>query len=258
MHVRMPGGENCGGIELLPKPYPPHTATTLFQRGLGFGPNFVGRGEPGEQYKIWDKFVLPQIQRILATVVLLAREEPLRLHKELLNQGAFYRRVLLLSPDFIVDEAGKVFLEEVNTNGFLVGDDELFKGQQDTVDLMRLLGADGWPMKNLYMQQLSALVDRFCEEQGYDEHDMRLVRPALLDGLHEEVAAYPTSWLRIFPSQLNFDHEELMDQDESFSTDLDAVVFDFLRWRVTRLRDLSLASVESAEKTWIQKNAKLQ
>eukprot|EP00965_Chrysotila_dentata_P198529 6178848-Pleurochrysis_carterae.AAC.1 len=29
----MPGGENCGGIELLPKPYPPHTATTLFQRG---------------------------------------------------------------------------------------------------------------------------------------------------------------------------------------------------------------------------------
>eukprot|EP00965_Chrysotila_dentata_P160895 5312848-Pleurochrysis_carterae.AAC.1 len=39
------------------------------------------------------------------------------------------------------------------------------RAAQDTVDLMRLLGADGWPMKNLYMQQLSALVDRFCEEQ---------------------------------------------------------------------------------------------
>ena len=30
-----------------------------------------------------------------------------------------YRRVLLLSPDFIVDERGRPWLEEVNTNGFM-------------------------------------------------------------------------------------------------------------------------------------------
>ena len=61
-----------------------------------------------------------------------------------------YKRVLLLSPDFIVDDSGRAFLEEVNTNGFLVGDDELFRAQADTVDLMRLVGADGWPARKLY------------------------------------------------------------------------------------------------------------
>ena len=32
---------------------------------------------------------------------------------------------------------------QVNTNGFLVGDDELYAAQADTKDLMRLVGADG-------------------------------------------------------------------------------------------------------------------
>ena len=44
MHVRMPMGEGCD-INQLVRPYPPHTDTGLFKRGLRFGPSFAGRGE---------------------------------------------------------------------------------------------------------------------------------------------------------------------------------------------------------------------
>ena len=33
----------------------------------------------------------------------------------------------------------------------------------------------------------------------YDEHDSKWVKPALLELLHEEIAAHPTYWYRIFP-----------------------------------------------------------
>ena len=56
---------------------------------------------------------MPQIERITAWVVLLARREPLRLHREQQRLGATYRRFLLLSPDFIVDERGQAFIEEM-------------------------------------------------------------------------------------------------------------------------------------------------
>ena len=66
---------------------------------------------------------------------------------------------------------GKAYLEEVNTNGFMVGDDELYQAQDDTVDLLRLIGADGWPKKALYLEQAKALVGAFIEALGLDEHD---------------------------------------------------------------------------------------
>lgn len=40
-------------------------------------------------------------------VVLLAREEPLQLHREMLAGGANFRRFLFLSPDLIVDQWGR-------------------------------------------------------------------------------------------------------------------------------------------------------
>lgn len=109
MHVRMPMGEGCVKDDLV-HPYPPHTATGIFKRGLHFGPLFVGRGSSAaDEWDVWERVILPQMAKILITTVLLAREgEPLTLHK-ILQQAdpqVHYRRVLLLSPDFIVDEAG--------------------------------------------------------------------------------------------------------------------------------------------------------
>ena len=78
---------------------------------------------------------------------------------------------MLLSPDFIVDANGQAFIEEMNVNGFMVGDDHFYHGQQDTVDALRVLGADGWPKRPLYEPRASRLVDGFVREQGYDAHD---------------------------------------------------------------------------------------
>jgi|LauGreStaDraftv2_3_1035109.scaffolds.fasta_scaffold767257_1 hypothetical protein len=58
--------------------------------------------------------VMPQVAKALVAAVLLARNvEPLALHRRLQASGASYRRVLMLSPDFIVDDSGAAFLEEV-------------------------------------------------------------------------------------------------------------------------------------------------
>ena len=91
---------------------------------------------------------------------------------------------------------------QVNTNGFMVGDDELFTAQADTVDLMRLVGADGWPKRPLYTSRARALVHAFTQGRGYDEHDVEMVSPMLMALLHEEAAAHPTSWRRVFPPPL--------------------------------------------------------
>ena len=50
-----------------------------------------------------------QIERIIALVCLLSREEPLANHRLLLEQGADFRRFLFLSPDFIVDHKGRAY-----------------------------------------------------------------------------------------------------------------------------------------------------
>ena len=137
MHVRMPLGEGCDKEQLV-APYPPHPASPLFQRGLRFGPAFRGRGDVAHDSSLWERQVMhvdviasliscmhssdglpmaqvmPQVAKALVAAVLLARNvEPLALHRRLQASGASYRRVLMLSPDFIVDDSGAAFLEEV-------------------------------------------------------------------------------------------------------------------------------------------------
>jgi hypothetical protein len=51
--------------------------------------------------------------------------------------------------------------------GFLVGDDELYAAQVDTLELMRLVGADGWPARPLYTEGVSELVAAFGRARSY-------------------------------------------------------------------------------------------
>ena len=254
MHVRMPGGDGCVPSH-LPTPYPSSTAARVFNLGLDYGPQFRGRGDPAQDATLWAREVVPQIERITAWAILLARREPLRLHREQAGQlaqlsglglggsssrqGQGLRRFLLLSPDFIVDAWGRAWLEEMNTNGFMVGDDTLYKSQQDTVDAMRVLGADGWPKRQLYEGRAAKLVGGFVAAQGFDGHDEAIVRPPLMQLIHEEAAAYPTSWYRVFPPKLAGtpaarQMEALVATlpDADRLTDLDETTADFLRWRL--------------------------
>ena len=114
MHVRMPLGEGCDKDALI-SPYPKSTATPLFKTGLRFGPTFTGRGALRDEGSVWERVVRPQMAKILITAVLLAREAGALAHHRLVQAKSVhaYRRVLLLSPDFIVDESGTAFCEEV-------------------------------------------------------------------------------------------------------------------------------------------------
>jgi len=176
-----------------------------------------------------------QVERIVSLVVLLAREEPLALHNKMLEGGATYRRFLFLSPDLIVDQWGRVFLEEMNTNGFMPGDDVLYHMQADTASVVHLLGADGFPSRPMYENKVLELWKGFCErrtpncaEDPVDEPSLR----SIFEAVDEEVHAFSTSWYRIFPSLLTSAHEVLQDLAPKFVTPRDAFLRDWLRYRV--------------------------
>lgn len=127
-----------------------------------------------------------------------------------------------------------VIVEEINTNGFLVGDDELYSAQKDTIDLMRVVGADGWPRRPLYAEQAAKLVDAYIASREYDEHDIQVLKPMLKELIHEEVAAHPTAWKRIYPPPLSPDGHAQPDpaqQGKGYATDLDDATSDFLAFR---------------------------
>lgn len=81
MHIRMPGGDGCDP-NALPQPYPGSTTSRLWSSGLNYGPHFRGRADQAQDGTLWEREVLPQIERIVAWVVLLSRREPLRLLRE--------------------------------------------------------------------------------------------------------------------------------------------------------------------------------
>lgn len=81
MHIRMPGGDGCDP-NALPQPYPGSTTSRLWSGGLNYGPHFRGRADQAQDGTLWEREVLPQIERIVAWVVLLSRREPLRLLRE--------------------------------------------------------------------------------------------------------------------------------------------------------------------------------
>ena len=78
-------------------------------------------------------------------------------------------------------------------------------------------------------------MNAFIAAQHFDEHDASLIKPALKELLHEEVAASPTAWKRIFPSAHGDSHDALLQQggEPGFGTDLDEAQSDFLRFRET-------------------------
>lgn len=118
---------------------------------------------------------------------------------------------------------------------------KLFTAQADTVDLLRVVGADGWPKRRLYTERAKRLVHAFADAQAYDAHDLAIVQPALLELLHEEVAAHPTSWRRVFPPSPATHTPSGARAPTSasgsdvglggFVTDLDEATREFLAWR---------------------------
>ena len=75
---------------------------------------------------------------------------------------------------------------------------------------MRLVGADGWPMRPLYSEGAAELVRDFLSSGGYDTHDAGLIKPALKELIHEEVAASIPLLLPLYPSSQPRAHAPLL------------------------------------------------
>ena len=85
-------------------------------------------------------------------------------------------------------------MEEVNTNGFMVGDNNvLYKAQQDTVDLLRVLGADGWPKRPLYAEHAASMVNDFLKD-----HNVSSTRRGGLESHTKLLAAHRMLLPRVF------------------------------------------------------------
>mmetsp|Transcript_17078 Transcript_17078/g.34208 ORF Transcript_17078/g.34208 Transcript_17078/m.34208 type:complete len:246 (+) Transcript_17078:426-1163(+) len=122
-----------------------------------------------------------------------------------------YRRFAFLSPDFAVDDKGKVYMEEMNTNGFMIGDtySHFFPAQSETILIMRVLGADGFPDSWKYQEDAEKVVDKYCAGAGFDDCEKQGVKKEILRMIHEDMSGGEVGgkigsiWKRSFPPREN-------------------------------------------------------
>ena len=237
MHLHIPTGPECI-VKRHPKPYPTTTTYSTFYRHLRFG-----RSVP--QLEAWENMIVPQIERILSLVVLLARPMALKKDEALVAAGASYRRFLVLSPDFIVDAEGRVSMIELNTNGNLLAGvgSRLFKTADNVASMVRVLGAAGYPQASTSANNMTRIWEAFC---GAKHPDLaapctQALAHAVTQLHNEEVAALHTEWYRIFPALFSDSHEPLVRaMPDSLLTPLDRALHAFLRFRASYLRDLQV------------------
>lgn len=156
----------------------------------------------------WSSQVWPAVELAFSQILMLVRPTLLRLEtiaatkeKEIFKQ---HRRYGLLSPDILVDSNGRVYIEEINTNGAIVGTHlrngglkDLFHDDGYLRELFALLGANGYPDKSKYGQKLEQAIDQVCrgEPGGACSAEQREM---LGVAVHEEAHA-GAHWYRLYP-----------------------------------------------------------
>ena len=173
MHIKMPLGPDCVASELV-RPYPKSTRDRTWDGGLAYGSLGDGKdggrgGGEGEGAR-WREDVWPQIEDQINLVVIGGVEKIKHRIAEVFNNSPAnkdrYNRFVLLSPDFAFDASGHVYMEEMNTNGFMIGDtySSFFPAQASTVQLLKLLGAGGQGERGEYGESAERAVEGFFEE----------------------------------------------------------------------------------------------
>lgn len=212
-HIRTLMDPNCDTIPdeffaYFPHGYPKATASPVFFEALDGDESWV------DKETWWNAKVWPAIELQFAKVLMLVRPSLLKLAKEaeaaeLAAQPdephKRHRRWTLLSPDIALDQAGHVFIEEINTNGAIVGTHlrdggfaDLFHDDGYLRDMFRLLGADGHPRQARYNASLDDALDRFCRDRPEPCTAAQIAHLRLT--VHEEAHA-GNHWYRVFPPQ---------------------------------------------------------
>mmetsp|Transcript_7971 Transcript_7971/g.16041 ORF Transcript_7971/g.16041 Transcript_7971/m.16041 type:complete len:668 (+) Transcript_7971:2-2005(+) len=161
MHVKMPLGPGCLASNLV-RPYPKATSGSVWEDKLEFKGTDKDVGwKDGIWQQVEDQV---SINIISGLASVKAREwEMFGGDRDAIKR---YKRFVFLSPDFAFDNQGKVWMEEMNTNGFMIGDTykDFFPAQDSTIQMMQLLGADRFKDKWKYEGAMKEVLDIFCRE----------------------------------------------------------------------------------------------
>ena len=178
-HVRLMLDPACvrGAGEFLanfPEGYPKSTASPVFHDGFELvrghaPPPLPGNATataPGARARwvdaehFWQATVWPNVERALTAALLLARRDLLRAkaaHERADPAAAGLRRFALLAPDLAVDRRGRVYVEEINANGKIMGTHGRAGGYRDLFHddgyvraFLRIVGVDAHPEKERY------------------------------------------------------------------------------------------------------------
>lgn len=109
---------------------------------------------------------------------------------------ANYRRVALLSLDWVIDEGGQPILTDADVNG-AVASDELPLSSRYALDALQLLGVDGYD-RSLYGERAHTKIEAFCSRQAAAGSPCGADGMAALHDLIDE-AHHAGAFARIFP-----------------------------------------------------------
>jgi len=265
MHIKMPLGPGCLADNLV-DPYPRETGGSQWTKDLNWGEEY----EEGEL--TWEQDVWPQIEdqtniAVIAGLPMCKEREADIFPTD--EQKHRYNRFVFLSPDYGVDKSGKVFMEEMNTNGFMIGDtyDEFYREQESTISALRMLGADAYPDSWKYNTRADTVIDAFCSQSKAD-CEMSRGRKELRALIDEEL--HSTRWERIFPPKENHfkNQDELQRFWDKYSgvlykdpkegsrrkqelmqpTELDLLTWEFIFWRQKNIADVKNMSNDEKAK----------
>ena len=125
------------------------------------------RGEPAQKL-FWRRRVWPWLEDAAVRVVASVWKD-LSMYERLLRASAEagtlapYRRVALLSLDWVIDEGGRPVLVDVDVDGG-VASEELPLSRRYALDALQLLGVDGYEREE-YADKADSAIDGFCGKQ---------------------------------------------------------------------------------------------
>jgi len=121
------------------------------------------RGDGADANTHFETALWPSIRRAVVKSVLMVWPLLAGYEQSLHAQGLSYARFAFLSYDVILTRAGYAYIEEVNTNGFLMGS-RIPYGWEYTLDAAHLLGLSGHPNRSRYAPKLQRELEAFCDD----------------------------------------------------------------------------------------------
>eukprot|EP00736_Rhodelphis_marinus_P009691 Rmarinus@m.29019 len=152
-------GADCAEIsEANTRKAPPSTAKKPFMERLApFGGwdgdpmNFYG------DFSIWDN-----IERTCVATLLLVWKDIQQRRQEMADKGFHFRSFAFISYDVILQRDGSAVVEELNTNGFFVGEKSAFgSAQRFTEQGLAMVGVRGYD-RTEYEDEVAQRIDEFC------------------------------------------------------------------------------------------------